>query len=430
MLEAINKFSNFYFDKFSINIVKYPTLASLGIAVFGGTYNEKYEIKMIKGILETFIRDSYFGGNVDLFVKEKDRFVEHGFHYDVNSQFPNAMLNKMPTGNPIFSTNTNLDYYYGFVFAKITPPSVDKLKNLFIQYRNENGTVNCPRDNFYRWILTDELKQSLQYGYKAEVICGIHFPEHCSENELFGEYVNHFYNLKSNTNNPLERMIAKLMLNTLYGKFGQKESESRIRLVRKDEADILIKKYHYSYFSVLNENTVLIKYGKKINEKLSKLYLLEEKEIEEEGFKRERGVQSAVQISSAISSYARMSINIYKNLDDNLLIYSDTDSLILPKKLPDHLIGNGLGQFKLESEFRNGIFIRKKLYCYINSKTEELEKKSSGVDSDKLTYSDYEKLANGIPITTFKDIFNIDWLNLSIDVKKQDVTLLSDKTKK
>jgi hypothetical protein len=109
-------------------------------------------------------------------------------------------------------------------------------------------------------------------------------------------------------------MIAKLMLNTLYGKFGQKKNENRIRLVSKEEAEQLIKKYHYSFFSVLSNNIVLIKYGKKVNERLRKLYVYEEKEIELEGFKRHRGVQSAIQISSAISAYARMSINIYKNL--------------------------------------------------------------------------------------------------------------------
>jgi len=428
LLEAINKFSTFYYEKHSINIVKYPTLASLGIAVFGVEfYNEENEIKMIKGPLEDFIRESYFGGNVNLFVNGKDRFVEHGYHVDINSQFPKAMLNKMPTGDPIFSTNTNLEYYFGYVFAKITPPSVYKLKNLFIQYIDDNGAVQCPRDTFYRWIKTDELKQSIKYGYTAEVICGINFPDHCNENELFGEYVNYFYDLKSNAQNQLERMIAKLMLNTLYGKFGQKERENRIRLVSKEEGEKLIKKYHYSYLSVLNENTVLIKYGKKINEKLRKLYDLEEKEIEMEGFKRYRGVQTAIQISSAISAYARMSINIYKNLEDNLLIYSDTDSLILKKKLPDHLMGNKIGQFKLESEFINGIFIRKKLYCYTDINENKLIKISSGVDSDKLCYSDYEKLANGIPITTNKDIFNIDWFNLNIEVKTQEVTLRCDK---
>jgi hypothetical protein len=45
------------------------------------------------------------------------------------------MLNKMPIGNPVFSTISNLEYYSAFVYANITTPKEDKLKNLYIQYR-------------------------------------------------------------------------------------------------------------------------------------------------------------------------------------------------------------------------------------------------------------------------------------------------------
>lgn len=92
---------------------------------------------MIKGPLETFIRQAYKGGNSGVFVKGDERFVSSGYHYDMNSQYPNAMIFSMPTGNPVFSNNTNLEYYkLGFVFARITPPSEKVLPNLFIQIRN------------------------------------------------------------------------------------------------------------------------------------------------------------------------------------------------------------------------------------------------------------------------------------------------------
>ena len=41
---------------------------------------------MIKGPLEKFIRQAYFGGNSNLFVSGKDKFVDEGYHYDINSQ--------------------------------------------------------------------------------------------------------------------------------------------------------------------------------------------------------------------------------------------------------------------------------------------------------------------------------------------------------
>jgi hypothetical protein len=39
------------------------------------------------------------------------------------------------------------------------------------------------------------------------------------------------------------------MLNSLYGKFGQKDIENRIKFVSKDEANKNLKGYHVSYFA-------------------------------------------------------------------------------------------------------------------------------------------------------------------------------------
>jgi hypothetical protein len=125
LLEAMNKVSNLYYNEYKINITKFSTLPSLSLAMFGyWFYDNKYQIKMIKGPLEAFIRQAYFGGNSNIFVSGSDKFVSEGYHYDMNSQYPNAMKLSMPTGNPIFSNNTDLNYYnLGFVFARITPPS-------------------------------------------------------------------------------------------------------------------------------------------------------------------------------------------------------------------------------------------------------------------------------------------------------------------
>ena len=102
---------------------------------------------MIKGPLEKYIRESYFGEMLELTLM-KLRVVGRFYHYDMNSQYP-AMLNKMPIGNPVFSTNSNLDYS-GFVYVKITPSKEEKLKNLYIQYKGEKGRIRCPRSSFIR----------------------------------------------------------------------------------------------------------------------------------------------------------------------------------------------------------------------------------------------------------------------------------------
>ena len=90
-----------------------------------GYYDERQNrIKMIKGQVEDDIRMSYFGGNVDVLVNE----ITEGYLYDMNSQYPYAMLNTMPSGNPIFSTDKNIDNYFGYVYGEIIPPKYNKLK--------------------------------------------------------------------------------------------------------------------------------------------------------------------------------------------------------------------------------------------------------------------------------------------------------------
>ena len=53
------------------------------------------------------------------------------------------------------------------------------------------------------------------------------------------------------------------MLNSLYGKFGQKDIENRIKLVSREEANKLVKSHHISYFAEINAAKVLIKYSSK-----------------------------------------------------------------------------------------------------------------------------------------------------------------------
>ena len=81
-------------------------------------------------------------------------------------------------------------------------------------------------------------------------------------------------------------------------------------------------------------------------------------------FTKERGIASAVQMSAIITSYGRVSINLYLNIPGNEAIASNTYSLILTHLLPDDIINNKLGRWKLEHKFVNGVFVRPKLYCY------------------------------------------------------------------
>lgn len=108
LLEAILKFRDSIHNKYSLNITKFKTLPGLTLAIYSSKYiprKLKPQLKMTKGSLETKLRTSYFGGNVEVYVNE----VINAFAYDMNSQYPKAMLLDMPVGNPFLSLETDLN---------------------------------------------------------------------------------------------------------------------------------------------------------------------------------------------------------------------------------------------------------------------------------------------------------------------------------
>ena len=357
LLEVLIKFSKNIFNDYSINITSYSTLPSLNLAIFTTKYYNEQEnnICMIKGKIEEDIRTAYFGGNVDVFINEIDK----GYLYDMNSQYPFAMLNDMPIGKGKFTMDKNLNNLFGFVYGTITAPSEDLLRIPFIQFRDEQGNVTCPRGKFQRLIFTEEIKDALNYGYKIDIEYGYVFDR---GKNLFKNYIDYHYDKKKNATDIVTKQIAKLMLNSLYGKFGMKEIYSKLKFVDSKTANRLNKNFNTSIFAKIDENLYLIKYSSKISEKLRILFKNSEENNNLTNFKdigliKSRGVPSAVHIAAAISAYARISINKYKNIPGNPCIMSDTDSVVLPNKLNDSCIGKELGQMKLEHEIKYGIFM-------------------------------------------------------------------------
>jgi len=418
LLEVITKFRDNIFNKYNLNITSFKTLPSLAIFVYGSSYlpnNLKPDLKIIKGEVERELREAYFGGNVGVFIN----LITNGYHYDLNYQYSKAMLNDMPVGNPILSLETDLDKIFGFVYGEITCPDVNILQVPFIQYRDHyKNLVTCPRGKFKRLIFSQEIKYALNYGYKRNI-------EYCYKFKrgkgLFTKYVLDHFKDKVSAKDQVQRSIAKLFLNSLYGRLGMKDIESTMKIVNKKEADILDKNSNIIILSELGKNKYLVRYKGQISDNIRELYLKDPlvkvnqnnnkvftpKEMRELGLIKKLSAPTAIHIAAAISSYARILINEYKNIPGNPCIMSDTDSAVLPYPLPVHLVGTRLGQMKLEQVIELGIFIKKKTYYIKNSNNKEVIK-SSGVDSSHLNYELFLKLLKGETITIERTNFNVD----------------------
>ena len=422
LLEVMVKFNEKIYNLYSLNITSYPTAAKLAVGIFTTNFFKNYndlKIKMIRGNVEADIRSAYFGGNVNVLINKMDQ----GFYYDMNSQYPYAMLNDMPIGNPTFSNDTDLNNYFGFVYGEITAPDYERLRVPYIQMRDDTSdNIDCPRGTFSRMIFSEEIKEALKDGYSINIKYGYKFER---GKDLFKDYVTTIYNIKKITKDPVEKAISKLLLNSLYGKFGMKDIISNMKIVNQNEAKKITNNYNYSLFADLGNGKHLIKYSTKLHDSLRKLVKDSKdsnKDITLNSISRKRGVPSAVHISAAISAYARIAINKYKNIPGNPCIMSDTDSVVLPYKLPDICIGKELGQMKLEHQILEGIFIRKKLYALKTLDNNEIIK-SSGVKNTSLNYDKFKLLLSGESVKTNGISFNVIWKDLNIDIVNKSIIL-------
>lgn len=107
----------------------------------------------------------------------------------------------------------------------------------------------------------------------------------------------------------------------------------------------------------------------------------------------------SVPITALVNSYARVYLNSLK-LDlinqGYSLFYSDTDSLVVDKPLPPHLVGSDIGLFKLEYVIKRGYFISEKLYFLVLSDDSTISV-AKGIKTP-LTEDDFISLYNGSPV--------------------------------
>lgn len=193
-------------------------------------------------------------------------------------------------------------------------------------------------------------------------------------------------------NQPTIRNIAKLLMNSMYGRFGMHTEAIQSAIINPRQ----LNKYSLT-FKILSQidfgKFLLIHYSLKAPDQLgeSPNYRL----IRE--FRSGIPSRTNVAIASAVTAYSRMIINGHKltALRNNLNIYySDTDSLVVDGKLPDHLLDNAeLGKLKLEHHIREGIFPMPKVY-YLETTDGKIITKAKGFPG-KLSRSHYLSLMNG-----------------------------------
>jgi hypothetical protein len=378
LFDVLAKFNELLFIEFKLNIHGALTLPALAMKIYKIHYMPKDTIYQIHGTVEKDIRESYTGGAVDVYLPHNgvhQDFMSNERHrlyyYDVNSLYPFVMSSlEMPIGKPIAfegDIRSVEPEAYGFFYCKITSPKYLEHPILQRRIKTQDGVRTIAGlGEWEGWISSFEIDNSLKYGYQFEIIKGYKFKTAI----IFKEYVEKMYSLRMKypKKDPMN-LIAKLLMNSLYGKFGMKSDTTVVEIYDSNNSDQMDK---------LHDN--LDAYGETIQDylKLDSYYLMVRSSksyaFQDESTDQYHGLDVNICIASAITAGGRVWMSQIKNDPKIKLYYSDTDSVIINRELNDTLVGSELGKFKLEYTINRAVFLAPKVYGFITTDGEEIVK--------------------------------------------------------
>lgn len=258
--------------------------------------------------------------------------------YDKNSMYPDVMRHQpLPIGVPLKIINKE---YYDilvnngirlFVFVvDVRSMTIKDGYHPFIQkhknYTFGSGKQQTPRhieNQIFYWTSIDLEMVTRFYDIDYSIIYDLSYGfQHM--HGLFDDYVDQWYGVKQNAANEFERMLAKLRLNSVFGKFGTRAER-------------------YGYETGVGENGRLT--FSTIETRVKSDYYLP--------------------IAIFITSWARASLVEVIEAEREAFIYADTDSVHLFKdkaKLQFEIDGYKLGAWKYEGESTKTIFYANKQY--------------------------------------------------------------------
>ena len=406
-------FNDLMYDTFKVNITNYVTLSHLGYDIWTSLLNSIVEIPNDIDKYDFISLSIYAGRCYPQQMEYTSKYVEnnppcHGedmkkyyqrvfdsgdfiYNADVSSLYPASMSGtrlfnvEYPIGHSRWSTTPKAEYdagKMGFYQIKFTPPT--KIRIPILPRRKLHNGVNIgvswslePGVGTYNSV---DIKNAVDAGYKVEFFgkCLVYD----QKGDLFSKYIKIFYDMKKKADlegNDVQRLVAKLFLNALYGKTLQSAIFSTSQLINdvNDFNEFALKYNITDWCDLKGDGTKLLVTG-----------------TIKDGVDKTNKITKPRHLGSFVTAYSRMIMlyfmkQIDPTLESMIFTYTDTDSLHIYGADFKKLKALGLVKSKEDAELglltndikNEGLIFHEKnlapksyYYEYINDKGEMVDK--------------------------------------------------------
>ena len=300
--------------------------------------------------------ESYRGGRSDTFWKGKPRPQGKIYKYDVNSMYPFCMSGYVPIQfhremNEILMNGEIMNKEHcpkenpGIYLAEVTL-DIPKTKEGFLglaPYQHEERGIVFPVGEFRTWLWEPEYEIAYRNGWVKEV----HHAYRYHSYPLFANFMGTIYNYRQKAKSEgkkAQSYLFKLIMNSLYGKFGQKKYEkwgksnpNELEVAKLDQKD-------RTFWEAYKPGTGMESRTQYLNTR----HGIWESPRRKSNIPHKDSVFSiAGYITSAGRAYLWLTMDsILKS--GGTLFACDTDSIMTDSELDADYVGEQMGQWKLE----------------------------------------------------------------------------------
>ena len=363
-----------YLDSVGINSVTMSTSAYKNWRKEKYMLCKKQFIKDDNEEINEIVRKSYRGGITKVNKKYAGVDLYDVISFDVNSLYPSVMYdNPMPIGmGKIYNSIEECKKDNRFLYIVVVVVAYAKVKKGFHAFIGDTSGFSFSRKYDY----ADTLENKVLYLWDTEYeLFNLVYDNdgivdkvvgYKQARYVFKDYIDRWYHIKENAKTPAERQLAKLMLNSLYGKFGMNDTRaSKIPCGVEDEKIL---------YDIVDTHTIY--YDKKV--------------------------------ASFITSKARVKYATMMELCGDSYIYGDTDSLYIigheiPKQFEGLVDSKKRGYWKYEGHYTH--FKALKAKCYLKQLDNgEIERKVAGCPKDCRKLINFDNFAFGLKLIGGKKV--------------------------